>query len=172
MVPCKDNTDMPIKFNAIVPNRPLTNKLIMSGEIVVQDNITGPIELKIHLTRCNVDMSYCVNYDSLSIQTLCSKFTEKQSLWAIFVESFEPQLKCPLQKNTYKVTNGTLDLTVAAQFPIEGFHWILKFEFYEGHSPADKNAGQEPIRLLMCLDSDVTVRNSRARSRKKSWTKH
>lgn len=168
--PCRSEMDFLVLFKCIVPNRPISNKVIMSGAIVVKENITRPIELKTKITRCNMDMSYCVNYDTLTIATMCSKFIDKLSPWSTWAESFEPRFQCPLLENTYSTVNASLDLTAVAKLPIEGFHWILKFEFSELATEEDAaNSSEVTHRSLLCLDSDITVRIPRS-SRKKSWS--
>ncbi|XP_026815491.1 uncharacterized protein LOC113555272 [Rhopalosiphum maidis] len=60
--------------------------------------------------RCDPDGINCEYFQSWTVTGLCNKLKEKNQIWTRWYDSFDPPMRCPLNKGKYTMKNGTGDI--------------------------------------------------------------
>jgi hypothetical protein len=76
------------------------NKIVISGEMEVANDIAGPMELYIETKKCHQTEYRC--FEGLAketIENLCEKFDDRNdAFWTPFFDGIVPKLGCPIKK--------------------------------------------------------------------------
>jgi hypothetical protein len=76
------------------------NKIVISGEMEVANDIAGPMELYIETKKCHPTEYRC--FEGLAketIENLCEKFeVRNDAFWTPFFDGIVPKLGCPIKK--------------------------------------------------------------------------
>lgn len=160
---CPNSDSMPFSINSLEITNPSVNKFIVKGTIVIRENITNNIRLSMDVTRCNLDMSHCEQFDKVVIPKLCDKINDKSSLWAPMTKAIRPRMKCPIHIGEYEIQSGTFDLNLVSRMNIEGFRWIVKNRILHRQGDKKKTSSHNQDRILFCLEGDVSVTAAKRR---------
>jgi hypothetical protein len=76
------------------------NKMVVSGEMKVVNDIVGPMELYIDTKKCYQTENKCIeDLPGETIENLCEKFYDRNdAFWTPFFDSIVPRLGCPMKK--------------------------------------------------------------------------
>lgn len=69
----------------------------------------------------------------------------------------QPNVKCPIKLRNVKIVNATIDFSLIAHVPLDGYTWILSNKIFQ-HLPNVRHRK----RLLMCLISSATITKNRS----------
>lgn len=153
---CPNSENMTIYIDSFDLKSPSLNKFIISGTILMRENITSGLKLYMEVNRCSLDLSDCEKYDRVVIPNLCDKINDKASFWAPLTKAIRPRMKCPISIGNYTVNNGSFDLNMVSRLPIEGYRWIVRARIVQGPKKKERD--------LFCADVDVTVTVSKRKN--------
>ncbi|XP_060841907.1 uncharacterized protein LOC132922416 [Rhopalosiphum padi] len=60
--------------------------------------------------RCDSEGINCEYFQRWTVTGLCNKLKEKNQIWTRWYDSFDPPMRCPLDKGKYTMKNGTVDI--------------------------------------------------------------
>lgn len=106
--------------------------------------------------RCALDMSFCEEYDRISIGKLCSRFIQKNAPWSPFFDEIQPKITCPIEVGNYTFNNLVFDLgQTASILPIGGYRWLAFSKFLQQRENDQKKD------IFFCLDVEVIITNTK-----------
>jgi hypothetical protein len=128
--------DFDAEFNK--PDHPAghTNKIVLSGEMKVANDIVEPMELYIDTRKCYQTENRCIeNFPRETIENLCEKFDDRNdSFWTPFFDGIVPRLGCPMKKVRSNHIGSNKNCVKLTQFLSIGNVFVQKcyhrFEYY------------------------------------------
>jgi hypothetical protein len=141
------------------PESDNNGKLLLTGNMVFRENISGQIDLVLEGSKCSFDMKTCERNPTINVQDICKKFDLKTSFYSSLFASYKPPFKCPVQSGNYTMENTEIDLAF--------FSWLLEEgHFYSGTVKLIENETRtKKKRVVICFYTGIKVVKTRLKSR-------
>lgn len=115
--------------------------------------------------RCKMDRSQCEHFNTFVLPDICKVFDQKNQIWTDLMAHFQPRAKCPINASIVKIVNATIDYSLIAHLPLEGYTWIIDYKIFEPF----KNVRHKK-RMVLCIISEATVTNTQEEGKKRRHT--
>lgn len=99
-----------------------------------------------------MDRSQCEHFNSFIIPDICKVFDQTNQIWTEIMSHTQPKIKCPLKSTTFKITNATIDYSLIAHLPLDGYTWIIYLKVFK---PIAKVRHRK--RMMICILAEATI---------------
>lgn len=110
-----------------------------------------------------MDRSQCESFNTWVLPDMCKVINQENQLWSDIVAHTHPTIKCPMKPSTIKYVNATIDYSLLAHLPFEGYTWIIHIRVFKSMAKIRYRK-----RLLFCMLVEATITNNRRDSQKKA----
>lgn len=113
------------------------------------------IQFQATAKRCHLDRSQCESFSTWILPDICKVLNQKNQIWTDLMASTQPKIRCPINSPVVKFRNATVDYSLIAHLPMDGFTWIINLKVFK---PIVNIRHKK--RLIFCVMIEVTVMNS------------
>lgn len=136
-----------------------TNKLNFSGYITVIEDIRGSIDFVMESSKCSLDLKICEKGSTRNVKEMCKKFSDTNAIYSFLFDAVKPRVSCPIKAGNYSVPAGTVDLSLFAMLPVDGFIWVVSYKLVATEK------GSKIKKVVLCMRSETKI----TRVYRKNW---
>lgn len=170
---CADTENIPVHFNGSLTYIK-RNKYFVEGDLNFKETLSSPMEVLVfrrclvHLTniqyifqfqaiaqRCNMDRSQCEHFNTFLLPNICNVFDQKNKVWSEIMAHAQPKLKCPVKDRIVRIVNATIDYSILAHLPLDGYIWIVYMKIFKPLANV-----RHKKRLILCTISEYNITKS------------
>lgn len=142
--------NQPLKFYVnLSRSAGLVNHLQFSGNMDVEREIYGPLEVVVELNRCENGMKKCEKFPTQKFTKVCHMLQDKNSLFAGIVNKMQPPISCPLKAQHYEAANSSVDMTTLSYLPLSGSIFVSNTKMFAGEG--------KRAEMVLCLSGEIKI---------------
>lgn len=150
MRPCEIEAPVILKFHFNNTSN-VPDVLLISGYVIVKEQIDGPLDLFIDSRKCDLSMQTCEKYRETKMDKICDRLIQyKHPVFGNLLENLTPKLTCPMLPGNYTINPSVSDMSVFHTLPNDKMVLLLTFSLFDGE--AGKNR-----RTVMCFESETVI---------------
>jgi hypothetical protein len=136
----------------------VTNIIRGSAEFTIAEKINGPILVSLDASRCSLDMQNCEKFMTYNFKQVCKKLAGSAILFKNVINAITPRLICPIVPGLYSVAESTIDVSVFALVPLDGYVYVINVKAVSG----DKESSTR--KMAFCYNMEAKVVKVRSKS--------
>lgn len=141
-------TQAPVFVDIKAVNRSIANTVYFSMKLNVQEEVNGPLEMMLVVKQCDFKMKSCEHYQNISINEMCQKLKDPNSLYSKALAEIKPPLTCPFKVGNYSMMESSIDFSMLTDLPIEGHIYVVDVKWISGQ------------KTVLCLENETKITKS------------